>query len=47
MTVPFESSIAGIWKQIDFPAPVGMMAITSFPERMVEITSSCTVRNVS
>ena len=47
MIVPWGKRRAGIWKQTDFPAPVGMTASTSLPDRMVLMTSSCIGRNVS
>ena len=36
---------AGSWKQIDFPAPVGMMARQSLPSRRVWMTSCWPGRN--
>ena len=47
MTVPWGKRRAGIWKHTDFPAPVGMMASTSFPAEIVSMISFWTGRNVS
>ena len=40
-----ESISAGIWKQMDFPAPVGMMATVSRPASSERTTGSCAGRN--
>ncbi len=42
MTIEKLSEMSeGIWKQIDFPAPVGRTAIIFLPEIMDVIISSC------
>ena len=44
MATPDDKS-AGIWKQTDFPAPVGMIASVSRPSSRLLITGSCAGRN--
>lgn len=39
------ASSAGTWKQSDFPADVGMNAVTSFPRMSAIIISACRGRN--
>ena len=44
MAMPEDKS-AGIWKQTDFPAPVGMIANVSQPSSRLLTTGSCAGRN--
>jgi hypothetical protein len=48
ITIDIPSNIrAGIRKQIDFPAPVGITPTVSFPAKIFEMKASCPLRKLS